>query len=95
MQVPADVEPSLTGAADATHLDHARAVDRAILTLNARDFKALHDRDADHAGILAVYQDNDPTRDMRYVDIVQAIGNLENTVPQIAGGFWILNAYRW
>jgi hypothetical protein len=63
----------------------------SLKTLNPRDFKALHDQDATHAGILAVYQDNDPTRDMRYADIVRAIANLERSVPQIAGGFWILN----
>lgn len=68
---------------------------RAILTLNPRDFKALHDQDAAHAGVLAIYQDNDPTRDMRYADIVRAIANPERSVPQIASGFWILNAYRW
>jgi hypothetical protein len=95
VQTPADVLPPLIGADDAAHFAHAQTVGRAILTLNPRDFKALHDQDAAHAGALAIYQDNDPTRDMRYADIVRAIANLERSVPQIAGGFWILNAYRW
>jgi hypothetical protein len=95
VQTPVDLVPSLLGADDAAHFAHAQAAGRAILTLNARDFKALHDRDADHAGILVVYQDNDPRKDMRYADIVRAIANLERSVPRVAGGFWILNLYRW
>ena len=95
VEVPADAHPLLTGADDADHLVHAQAAGRAILTLNPRDFRELHDQDSDHAGIIAVYQDNDPTRDMNYRQIVQAIANLESTGVVIAGGFWSLNAYRW
>jgi hypothetical protein len=95
VQIPADVEPPLIGADDELHFAHARASQRAILTLNARDFKMLHDQGNDHCGILAIYQDNDPTRDMTYRDIVEAIAHLERTEVSIARGFWILNAYRW
>ena len=95
VQTPADVDPPLTGADDESHFTYGKASQRAILTLNARDFKVLHDRDSNHWGILAVYQDNDPTRDMSYGDIVQAITNLRATGVDIFGGFWILNAYRW
>ena len=95
VQTPAETRPPLLGADDATHLEHASHAGRAILTLNPKDFKTLHDQDAAHAGILAIYQDNDPTRDMHYTDIVRAIANLERSVPQIDGGFWILNVYRW
>ena len=95
VQVPADVDPPLTGADDASHFAYAQSTGRAILTRNPRDFKTLHDQDASHAGVLAIYQDNDLSRDMRDADVVQAIANLEQTAPQIAGGFWILNAYRW
>jgi hypothetical protein len=95
VQVPADVDPPLTGDDDPVHFAHAKATDRVILTLNPKDFKALHNQDSNHPGILVVYQDNDPTKDMNYGDIVQAIANLENSVPAIAGGFWVLNVYRW
>jgi len=95
VKVPADVHPPLTGENDAIHFAYAKAVGRAILTLNPRDFKELHDQDPDHSGILAVYQDNDPAKDMSYRQIVQAIVNLESTGVTIARGFWILNAYRW
>ena len=95
VETPGDVRPSLTGADDRTHLAHAKTAGRTILTLNARDFKELHDQDPIHPGILAVYQDNDPARDMSYLDIVQAIANLENAGMPIAGAFWILNSYHW
>lgn len=92
---PGDIVPSLVGADDSTHFAHAKANQRVFLTLNARDFKSLHEKDPAHPGILVVHQDNDPSRDMRYSDIVAAIANLERTGVEIAGGFWVLNAYRW
>lgn len=95
VETPSDVQPSLSGADDRTHFVHAKAVGRTILTLNVRDFKELHDNDSVHAGILAVYQDNNPARDMNCRDIVQAIANLESTGTPIAGEFWVLNVYRW
>jgi len=95
VQVPADANPPLTGVDDPDHFAHAKATRRIILTYNPRDFKTLHDADPNHPGILVVYQDNDPTKDMSYADVVRAIANLEGSVPALAGGFWVLNAYRW
>ena len=95
VETPGDARSWLSGADDRAHFMHAKAAGRTLLTLNARDFKELHDRDPVHAGILAVYQDNDPARDMSYRDIVQAIANLESTGMPIADAFWVLNAYRW
>ena len=95
VEVPVDVFPPLTGADDPVHFAHAKKSGRAIITLNARGFKKMHDLDPDHFGILIVYQDNDPTKDTSYSEIVQAIANLENTGVAIAGGFWSLNVYRW
>lgn len=77
------------------HLEHASRTGRTLLTLNPKDFLALHQSNASHAGILAVYQDNNVLKDMSDSDIVQAIHNLEQTGVEIASGFWILNAYRW
>jgi hypothetical protein len=95
VQVPAEVDPPLTGASDEIHFAHAQTVDRIILTLNPKDFLSLHQKSPHSPGIFAIYQDNDPTRDMSYADIVKAIANLEDTGVPIAGGFWSLNAYRW
>lgn len=85
----------MTGAADDRHFAHARTTSQVILTYNPADFLHLHNLASDHPGILAVYQDNDPSKDMTYADIVQAIANLENTTTTVAGGFWVLNAYQW
>ncbi len=95
VQIPADVCPPLTGADDAAHFAHATHTDRVIITFNPDDFKRLHRRFPRHAGIFAVYLDNDRTRDMSDRDIVRAIANLEATGVTIAGGFWPLNNYRW
>lgn len=95
VEAPGDVRPSLSGADDRAHFVHAKTTGRTILTLNVRDFKELHDHDPVHAGILAVYQNNNPARDMSCRDIVQAIANLESIGTPIAGAFWVLNAYRW
>ena len=95
VQVPAEVDPPLTGASDETHFAHAQTVGRIILTLNPKDFLVLQQKSPHSPGIFAVYQDNDPTRDMSYADIVRAIANLEKIGVPITGGFWSLNAYRW
>ena len=95
VQSPGDVNPPLVGADDPTHLAHAIADQRVLLTLNAHDFKFLHNQNPDHPGILVVHQDNDPSKDMSYAAIVAAIANLEQSGVEIAGGFWILNAFRW
>lgn len=69
------------------------------ITKNPADFKALHDLDQRHSGILGVYQDNDPSRDMSNADIVRAIGNLQEAVqrgePPIQGEFHTLNDWRY
>ncbi len=95
VQIPADVTPSLTGAADPRHFAHAASTGQAILTYNPTDYLQLHHENPHHAGILAVYQDNNPSKDMTYADIVRAIANLEQTEVTIAGEFWILNAFQW
>jgi hypothetical protein len=95
VQIPAEANPPLTGADDDIHFAHARATQQAILTYNAADFLQLHRQHPEHTGILAVYQDNDPTKDMTYADIVRAIANLEHTGVHVAGGFWSLNSYQW
>ena len=52
-----------------------------LLTKNPKDFLELHDQwraaGQDHRGLFFVYQDNDPTRDMRDAEIVRAVANVE------------------
>ncbi len=50
---------------------------RVLLTLNCRDFEALHQNNASHPGIFAVYQEADPFKKMSFKKIVRAIANVE------------------
>jgi len=96
---PTDEGVGLTGEDDDVHLAFAASHGLTLITKNPADFKALHDLDPRHSGILAVYQDNDPSRDMSYADIVRAIRNLEETAQQgglpIHGEFHTLNDWRY
>jgi hypothetical protein len=69
--------------------------DKEIILLDISSLTRCTDECPVHAGILAVYHDNDPVRDMRERDMAQAIANLESAGMPIAGAFWVLNAYRW
>ena len=93
--IPADVDPPLTGAADDVHFDYIRSAGLVLLTYNSKDFLTLHKQISRHPGILAVYRDNDPTRDMNYASIIRAIRNLLQIQPDLSGGFWVLNHYQW
>lgn len=96
---PTDNGVGLSGEDDDVHFGFAAAHNLTIITKNPADFKALHDMDQGHSGIFAVYQDNDPSRDMSYADIVKAIRNLEEAVqqggPPIQGEFHTLNDWRY
>ena len=84
---------------DQVHFGFAAAHRLTIITKNPADFKALHDLDQRHSGILGVSQDNDPWRDMSNADIVRAVRNLEEAVqqggPPIQGEFHTLNDCRY
>ena len=94
---PADV--GLVGQDDDVHFAFAATKRLTLLTKNPADFLALHRANPVHSGILAVYQDNDATRDMSDVDVVKAIRNLEDAAARggdpIAGMFHILNDWRY
>lgn len=96
---PTDDEVGLSGEDDDVHFGFAAAHGFAVITKNPADFKALHDLDQRHSGILAVYQDNDPSRDMSNADIARAIRNLEEAThqggPPIHGEFHTLNDWRY
>ena len=95
---PTDSGVDMDGEDDETHLAYAVEHGLTIVTKNPADFEALHDEDQEHSGILAVYQDNNPARDMTDADIVRAIANLEHAVEQggepIEGEFHNLNLWR-
>jgi predicted nuclease of predicted toxin-antitoxin system len=85
----------LNSMADHQVLRRAIQDGRALLTRNCGDFLALHADSPDHHGILAVYQDADPAKNMRYVDIVRALHNLASTGVSCSKRFVVLNAWMW
>jgi hypothetical protein len=88
-------DASIDGQDDQIHFDRALRERWVLLTKNPRDFEELHKANRGHAGILAIYQDNDPSRDMAYADIVRAVANLEGAGVPLAGEFHILNCWRY
>jgi hypothetical protein len=97
---PTDDVVGLSGAADAEHFVFAVRFGLSIITKNPADFESLHEAHHPlHFGILAVYQDNDASRDMSDAEIVRAVGNLENAAHEgsfpIHGHFHSLNDWRF
>jgi predicted nuclease of predicted toxin-antitoxin system len=90
---PGDV--GMLGATDDAHFAYAATNGLILITKDPHDFQDLHNLDQNHAGIFAIYHDNDPSRDMTDAAIVAAIANIEAAVGYpIAGEFHNLNAWR-
>ncbi len=88
-------EIGATGMLDASVMELARVQQRVLLTRNCNDFLAIHQENPEHSGILAIYQDADPMKNMSYAAIVKAIDNLQNTELSLKGQFVVLNQYYW
>lgn len=89
-------EAGLRGEDDRTVFQVAQECERATLTHNCRDFLTLAaEHTGQHFGILLVYQENDPLRDMSADEIVNAISNLERTGIDLRGQTIALNHYRY
>ena len=72
----------LTGQKDSVVLDFARQNNRLLITQNCDDFEALHQVNSVHPGILAIYNNTNPSKNMSFKAIVKAIANLEaSSVP--------------
>lgn len=82
------------GALDPEVFDLAQSLKRALLTHNAGDFHDLHRTRPGHRGIMAVYRDADPRKNMNYSQIAVAIRRLETSGVTIDGGFHVLNHWR-
>lgn len=73
-----------SGASDAEILKQARVDERAVLTLNRRDFFLLHREQPDHAGIIACTFDPDFAGQARRVhDALRAGGALRGTLLRV------------
>ncbi len=88
-------EAGLASEADDVVFALARSERRVLLTRNVDDFEALHDAEADHAGILAEYQNQNRGKNMTAADIARAIANLEASGWDITGQFVPLNAWSY
>src|SRR5262249_60650545 len=83
------------GAEDEADLRYAAAPRCAVVTANVRDFLRLHqtwqEEGRHHAGILALYRENNPQRDMTYAQIARAISRLERAGLPLQNMFHNLN----
>lgn len=82
------------GTPDTEVFDLAQSLERVLLTHNADDFHELHRGRPGHQGIIAVYRDADPRKNMNYAQIAGAIRRLETLQVTIAGDFHVLNHWR-
>lgn len=88
-------EAGLMGKADPLVLDYAIEQDRLLLTYNCDDFEALHQKNSNHSGILAVYRDTNPSKNMNFKAILRAIANLEAASIPLANQFISLNQWNY
>src|SRR5260370_6521854 len=94
-QVTTPAQAGIRAADDSVHFRYAQANGLVLLTKDPDDFLALHAMDPHHSGILLVYKDNDPMRDMTFADIIRAIKNLEDAGIVFQGSCHSLNAWRY
>lgn len=94
-EVTTPQQAGTTGREDEVHFRYAVENSLILITKNPDDFLELHEKNSQHAGILLVYQDNDPDRDMCHAEVVKAIANMEEAGVVFAGACHVLNAWRY
>ena len=86
------------GIADDAHLRYAAERGHVILTANAGDYVELHrawaSRRRSHAGILIVYRENNPAKDMDFGQIAIAVSRLEESGLALENQYFDLNSWR-
>lgn len=89
---------AMRGAEDEAHLRYAATEQHVVLTANVRDFLTLHQRWQEegrvHAGILGLYRENNPQRDLTYGQIARAVSHLERAGLALENTFQNLNMWR-
>lgn len=88
-------EADLRGQADSAVLAHAAQNQRAVLTMNCRDFLELHQAASAHLGIIGIYQGRDLRKNMTFTEIVAALANLTASGWNLAEQFVVLNAWNY
>lgn len=86
------------GVNDDEHLDFAASRNAVLLTANALDFVLLNNefmtQHREHAGILIVYRENNPSRDMNFHQIANSVTRIEQSGVRLANAFHNLNFWR-
>lgn len=90
-----ELVPTLRGEPDGNVWAHAQAMQAAIVTQNARDFEGLALAAPRHQGLLFVYRENDPLRDMTPAWLADAIDRVATAwAGGVADLILTLNAFR-
>jgi predicted nuclease of predicted toxin-antitoxin system len=82
------------GTPDSEVFELAQLLERMLLTHNTEDFHELHRERPEHRGIMAVFRDADPRKNMSHAHVAAAIRQLEASGVAIAGDFHVLNHWR-
>jgi hypothetical protein len=91
-----DVLSPLRGEPDSRCWRHAQEQDAAVVTMNVVDFVRLAEATEGHSGLLLVYRENDPTRDMSAASVVAAVARVAETYRDgLKGAITVLNRFRW
>ena len=91
-----EVVGPLRGEPDDRCWCHAQKQRATVVTMNAIDLARLAEATKGYAGLLLVYRDNDPTRDMSAAAIVAAVARISETYRDgLEGVIAVLNQYRW
>lgn len=90
-----EVLPPILGASDDEVWARAQAEQAVVVTINAVDFRSLSTATEGHAGLMIVYREGDPRRDMTAAAVADAIGVVAETYPGGPGGMVLgLNSFR-
>jgi hypothetical protein len=89
------MEAGLSSRTDVEVLARAAGEGRAVLTRNCGDFAALHAANPVHGGIIGIYQDEEPAKNMTYGQVVEALAHFSASGLDIGGQFVVLNTWRW
>jgi predicted nuclease of predicted toxin-antitoxin system len=86
------------GVHDPVHLRYAVDHGLVLRTANAKDFLALHAQwqqdGQEHPGMLLVYRENNPQRDMTFQEIARAVSRLEQVGIPLQNTYQNLNFWR-
>ena len=82
------------GSLDSEVFELAQSLRRVLLTHNVVDFHALALVHPSHHGVIAIYRDGDPRKNMNYQDIGRAVSKLETSGVPVFGQFHVLNHWR-